>query len=112
MTYPLLAAALLLLSGGAVLAWIVHLMRRQHFEMERRFASSRESRAESLRPRPMHAAASPGGAGNGSGPIQKFFTFGAGYSWGMHASAPLLIVVAIVSAAAVWFAAAHLAGHA
>ena len=109
MTYPLLAAALLLLSGGGVLAWIVHAMRRQHFEMERRF----DLLAKGGQKTSAHAdvaAASPGGAGNGSGPIQKFFTFGAGYSWGMHASAALLIVVAIVSAGVVWFAAAHLAG--
>ena len=109
MTYPLLAGALLLLSGGAVLAWIVHAMRRQHFEMERRF----DLLAKGGQKASAHvddAAASPGGSGNASGPIQKFFTFGAGYSWGMHASAPLLIVVAIVSAGVVWFAAAHLSG--
>lgn len=109
MTYRLLAAALLLLSGGAVLAWIVHVMRRQHFEMERRFDLLAKA-GQKASAQADDAAASPGSSGDGSGPIQKFFTFGAGYSWGMHASAPLLIVVAIVSAAVVWFAAAHLAG--
>ncbi len=101
MTYPLLAAALLLLAGGGAFAWGFHIMRGQRSEMERRFLLAEAGQKASAHGE--HAAPAAAGAEKGSGPVQKFFTFGAGYSWGMNASAPLLIAVAFVSAAIVWF---------
>jgi tight adherence protein B len=102
MTYPLLAAALLLLAGGAAFAWISHVLRKRASEMERRFhllAKTGQKASAAGGP-----SASPAGdGGKHSGPVQSFFTFGAGYTWGMHASAPLLIIVALASAAAVAF---------
>jgi tight adherence protein B len=104
MTYPLLAAVLMLLAGGGGIVWIVHLMRRRRFEMERRFGLLAKT-GHKASPQGDHAAPCATGTGPNScsSPVKNFFTFGAGYSWGMRASAPLLIVVAIVSAATVWF---------
>jgi tight adherence protein B len=108
MTYPLLAAALLL-TGGAGLAWLFHILRKRRTEMDRRFGLlARAGQKPSAGGE--QAAPAPAGAGDGNGPIQKFFTFGAGYSWGMHASAPLLIIVSLLSAAIVWFVSAHAVG--
>jgi tight adherence protein B len=109
MTYPLLATALLLLFVSTGVAGIYHFLRRRRGEMQRRFDLLAKSGQKPTAPGEQ-AASAPAGGGDGSGPIQKFFTYGAGYSWGMHASAPLLIVVAIVSAGAVWFVCAHAVG--
>jgi tight adherence protein B len=109
MTHPLLAAALLLLLGGTAVAWIIHILRRRRSEMDRRFGLlAKAGQKPSLQGE--QAAPASAGSGDGSGPVQMFFTLGAGYSWGMHASAPLLLAVSFLSAALVWFVIAHAVG--
>jgi tight adherence protein B len=106
MKYPLLAAVILILAGGGGVVWIFNLMRKRRSEMDRRFHLLAKT-GQSPSPSGEHPAAAGTGTETPAGPVQKFFTFGAGYSWGMSASAPLLIVVSILSAAAVWFVCAR-----
>ncbi len=109
MNYPLLGAALLLFLGGAGFAWLFHILRRRRNEMDRRFGLLAKAGQKPSVQAELAAPASAGG-GDGSGPIQMFFTFGAGYSWGMHASAPVLLAVSFLSAAVVWFVSANAVG--
>ncbi len=109
MTYPLMAALLLLLLAGAAFAWLFNILRRRRSEMDRRFSLLAKTGQKPAATGEKAAPASTG-AGDGSGPIQMFFTLGAGYSWGMHASAPLLVAVSVLSAAVVWFVTAYAVG--
>ncbi|MGO9485705.1 MAG: type II secretion system F family protein [Rhodomicrobium sp.] len=101
MTYPLLAAALLLVAALAGSAWIFNVLRKRRSEMERRFHLLAKTGQKAAAGGPQASLAGEGE--KHAGPVESFFTFGAGYSWGMHASAPLLIAVALVSTAAVAF---------
>jgi tight adherence protein B len=102
MIYTLLAAAFLLLVAGSGIAWTVHAVRRRHSEMQRRFGLLAKTGPKPAAGEAQGSTLAPEGA-NCRGMVQKFFTFGAGYSWGMTASAPLLMIAALISAAAVWF---------
>ncbi len=102
MTYPLLAAALSLVAALAGSAWIFQVLRRRRSEMERRFHLLAKTGQKAAAGGPQASLAGEGE--KHAGPVQIVLQLsGAGYSWGMHASAPLLIAVALVSAAAVAF---------
>ncbi len=101
MTYQLLAATMLVLAAGGVFAWIFTILRKRRSEMQRRFDLLAKA-AQPPAPNGDHTAQPGASAEKNAGPVQMFFTLGAGYSWGMRASAPLLIAVAILSAVAVW----------
>jgi tight adherence protein B len=92
---PILLAVLAL--GGAFLS-----VRRKRLEVERRFRliSQTGGKQPADGGPPVSRASQAAKLGSH---IKYLFTFGAGYSWGMNASARLLTIAAFVSAAAVWF---------
>jgi tight adherence protein B len=102
MLYTILAIGFLFLAATGTAGWIIHIFRKRHFEKERRLGLlSGNSQKATVAPEQVAAAAAGGSSCRGA--VQKFFTFGAGYSWGMTASAPLLVIAAAVCAGAVWF---------
>jgi tight adherence protein B len=102
MIYTLLAIGFLLLVAGGVIFLIFRSFRKRHSAMEKRFdllSKADPKVAVSVG----QAASTTPGEGSCRGAVQRFFTFGAGYSWGMTASAPVLMLAAVISAGAVWF---------
>jgi tight adherence protein B len=102
MPTQVLAAAILIFLGMTSLAGALAVSRRKRMERERRVGLV-SKRTEDK----------PGAGPEGSRLavrarkidlwVKKVLTFGAGYSWGMHASAPLLLIVAFVSAVLAWY---------
>ncbi len=102
MIYTLLAVTFLILVTGGAIAWIIHAFRTRNSEMERRFGLLAKDGQKPAAGGEQAASSSQEG-GSCRGIVQRFFTFGAGYSWGMTAGAPVLVIAAFISAAAVWF---------
>jgi tight adherence protein B len=96
-----LPASILFVLCIFTLAVIYFAARNKRLELERRFSLARDSGAESQ----AEEAALPSRSlalGELGARIQSFFTFGAGYSWGMHATPFGLLTAALVTAAAAW----------
>jgi len=100
MSLSFLAAPILFLLCAAGLAGAYLSSRGRRLEMERRLSLAHKTQNKS-QPEP-NASAWEGAAGELGGHVKSFFTFGAGYSWGMHASPAMLIVAALLSGGAVW----------
>jgi tight adherence protein B len=103
MIFTLLASTFLLIVAGSGVAWMIHAFRRRHSEMQRRFGLLSKGDLKPVAGAGGQAASSTSAGESCRGVVQKFFTFGAGYSWGMTASAPLLVITSVISAGAVWF---------
>lgn len=99
MAIPLLVAAILVLAGAADIGWMLHSMRRRRSELERRASLLGKAGEKRTALEPLLA---PPATGTIAGFIKSFFTFGAGYSWGMNASASLLVASALIPASALW----------
>lgn len=80
--------------------------RKKRVEMERRFSLARDSGAESQDEESDDPSRNSAFDRLGA-QIKFFFTFGAGYTWGMRASPVSLLMAASISAAAAWLLGSH-----
>jgi tight adherence protein B len=101
MNIPLLPASILFVLCISALAVFYFAARNKRIELDRRFSLARESGTESADEDPALPSRSRAFDKLGA-QIQSFFTFGAGYTWGMHASPASLLAAALASAGAAW----------
>ncbi len=106
MNLPVLAASILFLLCAAAIAGIYLSVRGRRLEFERRFSLAHNMQTNPQRNEP-HSSPLPGLAEKLGGHVKSFFTFGAGYSWGMRATPAMLIATSFISAGAVWFVSAR-----
>lgn len=102
----LVAVPLLTLVGTTALASAFVATRKARRELEQRInlaSNIQPSTPDSASPSASVALAQKLDEG-----LKMLFTFGAGYSWGMKASSPLLAAMALISAVLAWFAASRL----
>ena len=101
MPFPIFAVTIAIAGGALALTGSMLAGRKQQREVERRL-----SLVEKVAPDSAAGAASAAPWANKAGKLdefaEKFFTFGAGYSWGMDATSRELAIWAAVCAGGAW----------